>query len=932
MLTGVGEPQRAVRARRDAGRSRLKERRRGDRVGVFADRSVGLDAPDLRAVGLGEPQRTVRTGGDVLRPGERLRHREVRLGTAGGHAHDLVIVRAGRPQIAVGAGDDGVHRPVDVVASDRVPGYDAADRDLVDRLVQELLIGEPQVSVGSRGDAPRIRSEGVLGVGNHELGERPARRDAPDLAGVLGEPHVAVRPLHEILRLRADRRNRVLGDLRHRRERAGERLHRRVRRYGGRDRCDRAVAADPAAVVGQRRCRVGRPVQGGGRHRRRARGIAVGDDDRVVVDARTDDRVAVGVERRDEDLDGRSRVHRRVRVVEADAQRRDDAVEGHRDGVRRAFDDSDDRRPDVGPTASAQGRGVGRGQVIGWVKRVSSRGLLERLQPLDFGRAFGMHRIPHVDELLHVQPHRDGWAEDALEPERHVGRNRALALDRLVQPRRRDAEMLCELELRDAERFEEVEPEDLAGRRRPALRGRNIHVPDSAPFRGQAESSDSQRSRYRPHRRPSNGSRFGTSWSAQHVPIGDRSRRAVAVRDRAVAGGVRREGRERLAGVGLLDRAGHDDRGAAGGHRHRTVVGRVGERDRHRDEVPARRVGQRSAEGRGVDRGAAADDPVRELAGAQRERVQASLERRPRSVHRHRNRPAGRCALRCVQRHGRTEVLRQRRFVDDAAEAAAHRARRDVARDAECRGLRSRRAGRIGRADADRPSAGARQRDGERERRVVVYLAACRVIRVGSGRRHGRLRLGDDVEEDVLIELRASVVVEVPFVRLDLGLRDVDGRRFDAARAGRIRHAAQPSQALGRSRTGGAGTPVRSGLSRRAQDVPRDVGAGDPAERERRAGRHRDRQGLIRDGTLHARALNRTSAVRWRRRNRAATAPASATTSRKHERREHNSDNAFHEPLQLTNYGLDVACACGWVFSFASSVSAAATIWVADSR
>ena len=75
----------------------------------------------------------------------------------------------------------GVRRR-DGVLGDAAHGRDAADG------VDAAGLGEPQVAVGAGRDGVRPAARG-----NAELGDGPRRRDAADVVGVvLGEPQVAV--------------------------------------------------------------------------------------------------------------------------------------------------------------------------------------------------------------------------------------------------------------------------------------------------------------------------------------------------------------------------------------------------------------------------------------------------------------------------------------------------------------------------------------------------------------------------------------------------------------------------------------------------------------------------------------------------------------------------------------------------------------------
>src|SRR5262249_50691191 len=120
------------------------------------------DAPDAAGIAeLREPDVAIGTGGDAERAavlGEAVR--ELGDGAARGGAPDAAgVVHLGGPEIAVGTGRDGGHSAggCEVVAelAGRAAGRDPPDLRRLRLLRRVRSLGEPEVAVGTVGDAVR---------------------------------------------------------------------------------------------------------------------------------------------------------------------------------------------------------------------------------------------------------------------------------------------------------------------------------------------------------------------------------------------------------------------------------------------------------------------------------------------------------------------------------------------------------------------------------------------------------------------------------------------------------------------------------------------------------------------------------------------------------------------------------------------------------
>jgi hypothetical protein len=81
-----------------------------------------------------------------------------------------------------------------------------------------------------------------------------------------------------------------------------------------------------------------------------------------------------------------------------------------------------------------------------------------------------MEGIEHVDSELHAQPGLCLESKGALQPQRGIHRYRTFAVDDLGQPRRRDADPLREVGLRQMERLEKFAQKNFAGQHWPSMR------------------------------------------------------------------------------------------------------------------------------------------------------------------------------------------------------------------------------------------------------------------------------------------------------------------------------------------------------------------------------------------------------------------------------------------------------------------------------
>src|SRR5262249_2543084 len=180
VATVVGVPHVAVSTLRDPGWTATHA--------PLGEGAARRDPANLAAGVFGEPQIVVRPQGDILQPATGRRHRVQREAAARGGIPDLVGVGQGEPQTAVGAQRRGDVRVAGRLAR-VVVGDGAARGTFGHRLITRHGLGKPQVAVGPGDDVERRRVVGVQAV----FVEGARGIDLADLVGaVFGEPDQAV--------------------------------------------------------------------------------------------------------------------------------------------------------------------------------------------------------------------------------------------------------------------------------------------------------------------------------------------------------------------------------------------------------------------------------------------------------------------------------------------------------------------------------------------------------------------------------------------------------------------------------------------------------------------------------------------------------------------------------------------------------------------